>query len=404
MDKPMIRYSSYGRIEKKALLDTALEFSLLICMIISGMALFHSDSTLSSPATRLCIAVILLTATLLAYCLIGLKRYYRLSLIIIIPIVYFLIYNLNNYTGTYLGIISLVELMVSFVVSNKTQANVFVLYKKFLLVISLIGILCYIMYVIHFPFPYSVENYYTSYAGFYYIDYKLSYLCTGGGLVRLCGLFNEPGYFGTILALVLCASDLRLTKKENLILFIAGILTFSLAFALIILIYLALVSYKRPRLMGVLLLIIIFLLFIAPNISTNNLVLQNMLERFTFQDGKWLGNNRSSGGVDNLVRKMFTSGENLLWGKGTGFKAEHYSGELTYKTYLIDYGVLGFLFMYASYAVFAIKRARGNKKIVFFIVAFLASIYQRPNIFNTLYAIILFGGIEYMKYMEQKEK
>lgn len=389
---------------KKMTADTVLEYSLLICTIISGLALFHGDSTLSIPSVRTGIAGILLAATLMVYICIGLKKKYILSLELAVPIVYFLIYNLDNYSKSYLGIISLIELIVGFAVSPKAQYNVFVIYKKFLVLISVIGIICYVMYLFHLPFPYSIKNYYASYAGYYYIDYKLTYLCTGGGLVRLCGLFNEPGYFGTVLALVLCASELQLRKKENLVLFIAGVLTLSLAFILIILIYMALVSYRKPKLMAVLLFIIVFLLFIAPNIFTDNLAVQSMLDRFTFQDGRWLGNNRSSGAVDNMVKNMFSTGEKLLWGRGTGFKAEHYAGELTFKTYLIDYGLAGFFFIYASYGLCAVKRAKGNAKILFFIAAFFASVYQRPNIINTLHAIVLFGGIECMKQADRETR
>ena len=49
-------------------------------------------------------------------------------------------------------------------------------------------------------------------------------------------LMNQ-GIFGTIIALILCSDKMNLKKKENIILLVAGIMTFSVAFCDYISIY-----------------------------------------------------------------------------------------------------------------------------------------------------------------------
>jgi hypothetical protein len=55
----------------------------------------------------------------------------------------------------------------------------------------------------------------------------------GGALFRLCGIYDEPGTVGTIAALCLAASGFRLRSIPGAIVFTAGVMSFSVAFALL---------------------------------------------------------------------------------------------------------------------------------------------------------------------------
>ena len=68
------------------------------------------------------------------------------------------------------------------------------------------------------------------------LNYTLDY-----PLFRLCGMFDEPGIVGTISALLLAADRVDLSKPTNLLLLLAGIMSLSLAFVVILTIYAVLV-------------------------------------------------------------------------------------------------------------------------------------------------------------------
>ena len=52
----------------------------------------------------------------------------------------------------------------------------------------------------------------------------------------MCGIFNEPGWLGTTIGLMLCYEEFEFKKISNWILLIAGLLTYSLAFIIIMII------------------------------------------------------------------------------------------------------------------------------------------------------------------------
>ena len=95
---------------------------------------------------------------------------------------------------------------------------------------SILGIIASFSFIFKLGLPYEIVPYY--FGDEYYINYYFAYLYWGGseGVVfRLCGLFNEPGYFGTVSAILLINEKLHLKRISNLLLFIAGFFTFSAA-------------------------------------------------------------------------------------------------------------------------------------------------------------------------------
>lgn len=61
----------------------------------------------------------------------------------------------------------------------------------------------------------------------------------GGVLFRLCGIYDEPGMVGTISGLLLAAYAYRFTSWKVFVLYIGGVLSFSLAFAVLTIVGLA---------------------------------------------------------------------------------------------------------------------------------------------------------------------
>lgn len=376
--------------------QAVLIWCYFIITIISGLAVFHGDSTLSDGQTRSVLAAILMAATVLAWgAMLLMPNKLSWSLAIFVPVIYFLVTNLNNRDTPDWSIWNLLRLTGFFLLPAICKKELFRYYRKFLIIMAAVGIVAYLANLLSFPLPHRVVEFYGVLEA-EYIDYTFSYIYSADGFYRLCGLFNEPGYLGTVMALVLCADRLNFKKKSNRVLLIAGFCTFSMAFIFIIVAYLIAMSIKKPKLFGVVVVLAGFYLFVLPNIKFENEQVSRFISRFIFTDGSLSGDNRSNQYVDQTLMQVL-SGENIWWGYGGGYSSGHFKAVSTFKTYIIDYGILGFILMYAPLLLTAFRRARGNLYAIALCICFTMSIYQRPGVFTLLYFLLLFGGIAYIR-------
>lgn len=369
--------------------------------ITSSLAIYQSDTTLAGTQTRMIIRILVYIAFIL---LIGLLVFIERKIIIkkmwklLIPVVCFAVTFFDDYTGeSAIGLLVVLLLFVFLVVNDAVQAQAFKYFKNYLCIISLVGIVIYFSYIFHLSLPYRIVPYYETGGADRYVDYMLGYLYTMKGMVRLCGLFNEPGYFGTIIALTLCAEQINMKKRTNIILFVAGCLTFSVAFIMIILGYVILLTYKKPKLFAFLVILFISWFWIIPNIKTDIVELDTIIKRLTIVDGKLLGNNRKSDSLLQLY-ETWKASNNLIWGYGGGYVKSQLLGKSpigsSFNLYLINYGIVGVFLLYLPTIVYSIQISQRNVLNLFYIIVFCLSIFQRPNIFSVLYYLILIGGIQ----------
>ena len=113
---------------------------------------------------------------------------------------------------------------------------------------SFISIICYLSYHCSGPLQNSITNYYhNARESFYYNYYGISFIYSGWDVIRLCGVCNEPGYWGTLAALLLCAEKVKLHKLADLFIFISGIFTISLAFVMILIINFICINFNSKK-------------------------------------------------------------------------------------------------------------------------------------------------------------
>lgn len=112
--------------------------------------------------------------------------------------------------------------------------------KKLFLIVCICSLLVWVIHFVGLDLPYYfyqplwrmesesvIDNYHiygpclTLYQGSSFV---------GGGLERMCGVFAEPGHFGIYIGLMLAIEKFRTDCKDNIILLVCGILTFSTAF------------------------------------------------------------------------------------------------------------------------------------------------------------------------------
>lgn len=375
----------------------------LLCFfgITSSLAIYQSDTTLAGSQVRMVIRIFIYMSFVV---LIGLLIFAEKKIVInkmwklLIPIICFFVTFFDDYTGeSVIGLLAILLLIVFLIVNDSIQAQAFEYFKNYLYIISIIGIIIYFSYFIHLPLPHKIVQYYEVGGADRYIDYTFGYLYTMKGMIRLCGLFNEPGYFGTVLALTLCAKQLNMKEKKNIVLFIAGCLTFSVAFIIIILGYIILLTYKKPKFLILLMILFVSWFFIMPNIKTGIIGIDTIIRRLTIVNGSLLGNNRKSDGLIKLY-EIWKSSNNLIWGYGGGYVKAQLLGKSSvgssFSSYLVNYGIAGVFLLYIPTIIYSIQISKGNILNFFYIIVFCLSIYQRPNIFSVLYYLLLIGGIQ----------
>jgi len=288
--------------------------------------------------------------------------------------------------------------------NNRSRLYAYDIYRYFLIITCALGIIAYFCNLFSINIPHKVIPYYDNDDAFY-VDYSFAYICVYMFTDRLCGLFNEPGYLGTFCALFLLSDNLKLKRKGNIILFVAGVQTLSLAFFLLVLLYFMLTSFKSKKTVFTSLVFILIIFISMSYFAQSNPIIEQLLKRFTIEDGVWLGDSRTSGNVDYLFKRMFTQGD-YLWGYGSGF-TKHIDpvGTSSYKNLFLDYGILGTL-LYLGPLIISVltSNKRFNWGMIVFSLCFFSSIFQRPSIISCNFMLVLFGGLLHLKNTYKKEK
>ena len=313
------------------------------------------------------------------------------------------IFYAYDYKG--IGITSIFIGLLFCYVSNDIRTYIFKYFNYIMVIVSFIGIICYISYFIPIGIPYDVIS--GSGRAYKIIDFKVCYCAYDyNAMLRFCGLFEEPGWFGTWAAFYLCADGLNLKKKENIIILVAGILTFSLAFIMLLVIYYFLINLSNWKRWLWLVVIIIVYLFVLPNIQTGNSSIDHVLHRMVITSEGLEGDNRYGQLFESLYESTIHSSK-IYFGYGAGY-AEIYGtgngqGLASIKSYIVNFGIFGTIVIFFPILIVFIKEAvrLKNRRMLFYILITIASLYQRPYLFWTPYFIIFICGVSYTWSIEK---
>lgn len=386
--------NKFNRIEKDVWFFPAL---FVLYAFFSFWLICSLDSTLYIPITSsIKMVVALLTIAMFAfYVILGKISFDNSSMVFcVFPLGYYLLSYFNHYDNNHIiSIVGSFILILFLVLDKNTKCNIYFFFRKVIYVMALLGIFCYAAYILHLPLPHIRTEYYGD-ENWYYIYYYFSVLVDSEGQIRLCGLFNEPGFFGTILGLMLCV-DIENSNskfKENAILYIAGFLSFSLAFFLIVGIGYLLKQIAKPSKWLYVVLIVFLYLYILPYIHTGYDWVDHLIQRTTITETGLSGDNRSTYWLDMMfVQTIF--GDNSVWGHGMGYVASFEMNTSSYKTIIVDNGIGGFLFFYVLLLLVAFVKYKNIKDAYPLLIVFFLNVYQRPQIYNIVCFIVLFGGL-----------
>ena len=360
--------------------------------IMTSMALNHGDTTLGSPGIHFVFTLSKNITALLAviFFVLNLRNGHDSKwLNIFLPFFIFAVLHFNID-----ALLSILAVLVFSLVSKKDKSICYDLFRYYMIITGALGVVAMSSFLFGLPIPHSSVPYYTQYeAGnyYFYIDYGFSYLCGSNTGLRLCGLFNEPGYYGTIAAFYLISDNFNLKSKGNIIILLSGMLTLSVAFMVLCFLFFLFKLYYIRSSFKTISYVIIFigLLVILGLISSDTI--SSVMDRFYFEDGKFKGDNRSNDSLDFIFNKLIAGNEYTLLGYGSldNLDIGHVAG---IKKFIVQYGVVGG-FLTLGLLVSSFRYLKLSMLKFCFIFLFFVSIYQRSSIFNLCYLMALFGGL-----------
>lgn len=384
---------------------------IILCiaiLFITSWAPMMKDSPLGTPLQRTLLNYVVWVCVAVGFLISRKRRGFSLFEITAMVAVfvyraYHIIYSYEPFKG--LGITAIVIGLFFCYQVDEIRACVFKYFKYIMVAVSIVGIICYISYFFNLGIPFTIV--YRD-DGIPWFNYKICYLMTHSNLVRFNGFFEEPGWFGTWAAFFLCADDINLKKKENIILLIAGFLTLSLAFVLLLIIYYILKNLSDWKRWGWLVALVLLYILVIPNITTGNPVVDRLLERMTITSGGLVGDNRHGLLFARLWDQTINSND-IYFGHGAGY-AEYFGtgigeGLASIKSYIVNFGIIGTTIIFVPIFVASIIHAlnSNNKLMVFYILISYISLYQRPVLFGAPHFIVFLCGVSYTGMLAEKD-
>ncbi len=203
---------------------------------------------------------------------------------------------------------------------------------------------------------------------------------------RFYSVFDEPGVLGTLGAFILIANNLDFRQKDNLIIFVGCLFSFSLSFYFLIFLAFIFKYSSNIRLLMKFVIIFMFFLFIFFLFLNNNSTFQGVILYRLFNFDEFGIESRTSYDL-NLFFNDFLFSKDFLFGKGTSFLNSNpilLTGQ-GYKFFFIEYGFFGFLLVLCMY--FYLMDFK-NKYHYFCLFVFLVSFLQRPFMFTSWQLVV----------------
>lgn len=211
---------------------------------------------------------------------------------------------------------------------------------------------------------------------------------------RIFGPFDEPGRVGTVAAFMLAIEKFNFRYASNVIIFCVGLLSFSLAFYILSIIFIVFRFARRPF---VILLVVVCSACAGILLSQNDFLKSKIVDRFTFSsEGKFAGDNRTGTSLEEgfITWQNATAVDYLI-----GLKNLPAEGGSSWKLIPIRSGLLGaMLFVVVFSSLYIIGNGLRLPYSFAFLTVFAASIYQRPDVISPALIMIFFtGSIVYSK-------
>lgn len=203
---------------------------------------------------------------------------------------------------------------------------------------------------------------------------------------RFCGLFDEPGVVGTLMGIILCIQRFDVNDRKNLLFLACGVASLSMFFyGLVFIYFLYYYAFDKRQIKKLsLFLLISVAIFVA--ITRVPALYEILGSRFEWNadTNTFVGDNR----YGTLMKDYFDSiiGSDVFWyGLDPSLHedfAEEFGGEASYMVTIIYNGVIFFGLYVAFFIFFGWKNRQNISSFLLFVLVFIATIYQRPFLYN----------------------
>jgi hypothetical protein len=316
----------------------------------------------------------------------------------------FFMFVVYLYTGIYshwsfLGILYLLLLTPLFFAKPKFVKQCFDVFVYIFSLMLIPSLLVYILVcILGINLPHSIiDGLNPDKMGIYY-SYPFLVTYSGGevlidyALPRFYGYFDEPGVVGTIAGVLLYIKKYNLRSWINIPIFVAGILSFSLFFFLISLIYVIVFTKMKKKMLLIPTLAILLML-----LADTDLLRLRILDRLSFDTSI----------VENILTRRDIHGFNDWYehfqktpeyfkGMGAGYNLLVNRGGSSYKNIIVDFGLIYFLVFLAAYIFYGIRTLGFSKELLMAILILFSIIYQRPFIQDLSYIFLIYGAFVFI--------
>lgn len=330
----------------------------------------------------------------------------------------FILYIHANFMGSTYKMLNAIPMLETIIVvialyimdNSKKQ----ILLNRVIIVFSILvlpSMIYFVFYTIGIRIPYSVlasDNPGKALRQVTYMHYPMGLIIKAPwSIARYTGVFDEAGYVGTFAALLIAVGYRRCDRKWSFLLFLEGLLSLSMAFYVLFIIFIIVRAFadRAIKAVGIISLIAIgFVIFI--NIPFQNDYLKDVQNRVDISSSFFIEDNRTSDSFDTEFEAFIQKGGyELAMGKG-GMGAYEKNpkmvGSNSYKCLIYDIGILGFLINLAFFFTLSLER-KWNKEYLPFLVVFIASIYQRAYVYNVQMVSLFIIGLVYIYMVEPQE-
>ena len=305
---------------------------------------------------------------------IALKYFVACGLIIFIPIICF--GNLPFTTA-----ISRLLFAISFILlKTEIKKRIYILFVKYFVILLTLGIIEWVLLFFGTNFFWSSvyrEGTQEFKQGLFIL--VPSYYIFGN--YRFMSLCTEPGGLGTICFFLLATLDSNKYKKQYIIILFAGLISFSLGFYVLIVLWF-LTQFKKIKISQILVGVVVVTIMLN---FFGDFFNARIVERLINVDSVEELDNRSNEAVDEKLEEI-SNDYRFLVGMGNRnfykWKAESDGVSAGVKNFLLQYGVLGLIIYFVSFSRLII-RIRGFNKQTLILVAFVWLCFYKSSIWNS---------------------
>lgn len=319
--------------------------------------------------------------------IVGNKKIFYIGIIGLVCQIVFLTRYFTNSTSNVYGYIGTVITGVGFATIYFCSAgfwqkciDCFVILLAFLLISALMEHVAISFFGIEVTPPFTQQspiNVDREYRSYFFNVYLYD---TDAFFSRFYAFYDEPGVLGNIVAGMLYIQKFNLKKWYNIILFVSGILSFSLAFYIAIIVYYVMFGSARQKLFFIVLFIISTYYF-----YNNEYVFKYLFGRLEFVDGAISGYNRETAIFDIWIKRI-SVWDYFLWGYSP---REAVPFTASWKWAFAFFGIIpSLVFLFAL--IYPKAKLIHNKSHVIRGLAFTTVLWtQRPFIFLYIYVFLI---------------